>query len=57
MINGGQGSPSRASPPRWIVVIPAIYALVKGWRLPSDVAAASANATAVEPVGLGFAAE
>jgi copper/silver efflux system protein len=40
-----------------LIVIPAIYALVKGWRLPRGVAAASANATAVEPAGLGVAAE
>jgi Cu(I)/Ag(I) efflux system membrane protein CusA/SilA len=39
-----------------LIVIPAIYALVKGWRLPRGVAAASANATAVEPAGLGVAA-
>jgi copper/silver efflux system protein len=40
-----------------LIVIPAIYALVKGWRLPRGVASASANATAVEPAGLGVAAE
>jgi Cu(I)/Ag(I) efflux system membrane protein CusA/SilA len=27
-----------------LIVIPAIYALVKGWRLPSDVAATEAAA-------------
>ena len=40
-----------------LIVIPAIYALVKGWRLPKGVEAASANATAVEPAGFGVAAE
>jgi hypothetical protein len=40
-----------------LVVIPAIDTLVKGWRLPSDVAATSNSASAAEPGGLGVAAE
>jgi copper/silver efflux system protein len=40
-----------------LIVIPAIYALVKGWRLPSDVAATSNSASAAERAGLGVAAE
>jgi copper/silver efflux system protein len=40
-----------------LIVIPAIYALVKGWRLPSDVAAMSASALTAEPARLGVAAE
>jgi Cu(I)/Ag(I) efflux system membrane protein CusA/SilA len=40
-----------------LIVIPAIYALVKGWRLPKSVTAKSDNGTAAEPAGLGFAAE
>ena len=40
-----------------LIVIPAIYALVKGWRLPRVVAATSNRASAAEPGGLGVAAE
>jgi hypothetical protein len=36
---------------------PAIYALLKGWRLPSNVAATSDSASAPEPGMLGVAAE
>lgn len=39
-----------------LIVIPAIYALVKGWRLPRGVAAASGNGIAAEPDGFGVAA-
>jgi copper/silver efflux system protein len=40
-----------------LIVIPAIYALVKGWRLPKGVAVTSDSAAGVEPAGLGVAAE
>jgi copper/silver efflux system protein len=40
-----------------LIVIPAIYALVKGWRLPRVVAATSNRASAAKPGGLGVAAE
>jgi hypothetical protein len=41
-----------------LIVIPAIYALIKGWRLrSSDVAATSNRASVTEPAGLGVAAE
>jgi len=41
-----------------LIVIPAIYALVKGWHLPKSVRAKrSTNAMTAEPGGLGVAAE
>jgi Cu(I)/Ag(I) efflux system membrane protein CusA/SilA len=40
-----------------LIVIPAIYALVKGWRLPKRVAKTGDSVAAAEPAGFGAAAE